>query len=509
MSSKSSIDKFVADVSSRLGQDAVNVSPDTLARYGENTSPGADVPPAAVLFPASSADVQTIVQSANAHNVPVYPISMGQNIGHGSRAPMAPDQVVIDLGRRMNRILEVNEELGYCVIEPGVSFQAMYDELRRRNSHLMISTTGGPPQGSLVGNALERGGGSGPYADHFGSLCGLEVVLGNGDLLRCGDGNLDSTSPLNWHLSKNGYGPGLDGLFAQSNYGIVTRASVWLGLRPPATETFIATFPDDGDLHRLIDLARGLKLSNFVPSRIRIINDLYLISAEEPDPEFRPGGPALSEAGRKALQKKYGLGSWTVAGAFYGASRQALQPQLERVQSYFATMGKGRFIPADEVKQMSPLQRVLHGFAGVPSEDELRMLRWRPGGGLVWFLPSLPMIGSVVDEMHRITRATCERYGFEYLVTYSCGPRSHRGTHPIIFNRQDPDESRRADACYRDLTVEFAKRGMSVGRSPAQYQSLHQKQRVPTFQATCNAIKKALDPNGIIAPGRYGIGSES
>ena len=101
-------------------------------------------------------------------------------------------QVVVDLGRRMARILEVNETLGYCVVEPGVSFQAMHEDLARRGSKLMISPTAGPPQGSLLGNALDKGGGGGAYADHFGMSCGMEVVLGNGEIIRTGDGSLDA-----------------------------------------------------------------------------------------------------------------------------------------------------------------------------------------------------------------------------------------------------------------------------------------------------------------------------
>lgn len=160
------------------------------------------------------------------------------------------------------------------MIEPGVTFQALHEELRSRGSRLMISPTGGPPQGSVLGNAIDRGGGSGGiYSDHFGALCGIEIVLGNGNLVRTGDGSLKTTAS-NWHLSKYSFGPGLDGLFSQSNYGIVTQAGVWLALRPPAIEPFVLTFPDDDDLGSLIDLVRQLKMSNFVPTQIRIISDL-------------------------------------------------------------------------------------------------------------------------------------------------------------------------------------------------------------------------------------------
>src|SRR5262245_52139910 len=96
-----SFDAFFADVEKALGADGVNRSEETLARYGENTMPGGDRRPAGVVYPASTADVQTIVRSANAHAVPLYPISTGNNIGLGSRSASQPGQVIVDLGRKM------------------------------------------------------------------------------------------------------------------------------------------------------------------------------------------------------------------------------------------------------------------------------------------------------------------------------------------------------------------------------------------------------------------------
>ena len=207
--------------------------------------PGGDRPPAGVIYPASTADVQAIVRAANKHKVPLYPISTGSNIGLGTRSATTAGQVVVDLGRRMNRILDIDEKLAFAVVEPGVSYQMLHDELVRRGNRLMLDVTSGPPQGGMIGNALDKGAGYSPYFDHFGFSCGLEIVLGNGDVLRTGDGSIESKDLVNWHTSKYSFGPILDGLFAQSNYGIVTRMGLWLMPRPPAVRSFHFAFPDD------------------------------------------------------------------------------------------------------------------------------------------------------------------------------------------------------------------------------------------------------------------------
>jgi 4-cresol dehydrogenase (hydroxylating) flavoprotein subunit len=502
-----SFDAFFTDVEKALGPDGVNRSEETLARYGENTMPGGDRRPAGVVYPASTADVQAIVRSANAHAVPLYPISTGNNIGLGSRSASQPGQVIVDLGRKMNRIIAVDERLAFAVVEPGVSYQMMYDELVRQGDRLMLDVTSGPPQGGMIGNSLDKGAGYTPYFDHFGFSCGMEVVLGNGEVLRTGDGALDARELVNWHVSKYSFGPILDGLFTQSNYGIVTRMGLWLMPRPPAMRSFHFAFPEDDDLEQAIDLCRPLKLSNFVPTLFRVSNDLYLCGSEGESPEYRASGGkrAISNEGRRALREKHGVGAWTVSGAFYGPSAAAIEPMLQRVRDHFGRSGKVRYIAHDEATHIPPLQVAINAFSGIPSLGELGLLKWRPGGGNIWFPPGTPMDGKVANEFQHICRNIYEQYGLDYTVMNVCGARFARGLHVITFNREDPDESARADSCYRKMSEEVARRGVFVGRAPLDYHDFHMAQTMAPFRNACSAIKHALDPNGVIAPGRYGI----
>ena len=146
------------------------------------------------------------------------------------------DGAVILLLERMNRILEVNEDLAYAVIEPGVTYKQLADHLRSRAIKLWADCTDSTPQGSVLGNALDRGLGHTPYGDHFGNLCGLEVVLANGEVIQTGAAPPDSPT---WHTFKWGTGPYLEGLFSQSNFGIVTRAGIWLMPEPEAFQAFL------------------------------------------------------------------------------------------------------------------------------------------------------------------------------------------------------------------------------------------------------------------------------
>ena len=158
------MDGFLTAAEGALGADWVDTAADTLARYGDNTLPGGDRRPAAVLCPGSTAEVAALVRLANEHKAPLFPTSTGRNTGLGSRSAPAAGMAVVDLGRRMNRIIEIDETLGFAAVEPGVSFRMLADELTARGGQWIASTTSGPPDGGMIGNALDKGAGYGPIS---------------------------------------------------------------------------------------------------------------------------------------------------------------------------------------------------------------------------------------------------------------------------------------------------------------------------------------------------------
>lgn len=99
----------------------------------------------------------------------------------------------------MNKIIEVNEEYAYAIVEPGVSFFDLYHYVQERNYRLWPSSPA-LGWGSVVGNTLERGFGYTPEGEHAEQQCGMELVLANGEVIRTGMGALKG-SPM-WPLYK-------------------------------------------------------------------------------------------------------------------------------------------------------------------------------------------------------------------------------------------------------------------------------------------------------------------
>ena len=88
-----------------------------------------DYEAAAVVQPATVEEIQAIVRIANEHRVPLWTTSTGRNNGYGGSSPRVRGSVVVNL-RRMNRVLEINEELGYAVVEPGVRWFDLYEAIQ-------------------------------------------------------------------------------------------------------------------------------------------------------------------------------------------------------------------------------------------------------------------------------------------------------------------------------------------------------------------------------------------
>ena len=97
----------------------------------------------AVISPRDVPEVQALVRLANELSAPLWPYSIGRNTGYGGTAPRVPGSIGLDLGRHMNRVLEVNVEGAYALLEPGVTFMGLHDYLVKSGlrEHLWVDVS--------------------------------------------------------------------------------------------------------------------------------------------------------------------------------------------------------------------------------------------------------------------------------------------------------------------------------------------------------------------------------
>lgn len=515
-----------------LGGRAVETGDAVLSRYARTTST-ASHRPLAVLSPTSAGEVQRALQIASKHGVGVHPISRGKNWGYGDACPPGPNQVILDLGR-MNRILEVNAELAYAVIEPGVTQEQLYRHLRDHNLPLWMDSSGAGREASLVGNILERGFGHTRYGDRILSVCGMEVVLGDGRVLNTGFGHYPNAKSHRTY--RYGIGPFLDGIFSQSNYGVVTQMGIWLIPQPEDFCAFLFATPNEADLPAIVDALAPLRMQGILQSTIHVANDLRAISGRMGYPWDRAGSRTpLPQDIRAQLRREFMLGAWNGLGALYGtretvaAARKVVARALRPFKPTFLNDRKLKFAAGlqralgwtDWGRRMGERLRVVEPvyglLKGIPTDEPLRGASWRvrpPGlsepadpldchAGLMWVAPTLPATGSAAQRLMKILEPIYARHGFETLVTFTLiTERALCCVSNVAFDRREADEAKRACACYEELTDALLREGYISYRAGAR--GMAKLTAEPsTFWDVAGQIKRVLDPAGIVSPGKY------
>ena len=494
--SASSFDAAIAAFVEVVGAAHVLHDDDELLPYAVSLDPAGDVFPSAVVRPANADEVRGIVLAANEHRVPLHPISRGRQHGLGLATAVEPAAVTVDLGR-MDAVCEYDAELGYVVIEPGVTFAQLYAYLRERDAPYWLSPTSGPVDASVIGNALDKGAGYTPLGFHFGNLIGLEVVLGDGRVLVTGDGALPGAKTVYTH--KGGCGPMLDQLFAQSNYGIVTRAGLLLMPAPPGARGFVFSFAEDEDVVRAVDVAGRLKLVGAIPSTVSIANDLFCIGVATSEPFPSP----VADAERPELRRRFGVGAWNVVGCLYGAPDE-LEARVEKLHGAFAATGPVTYLREEEAAGNKAFGYRFAIAKGIPDATETDVYNLHPNGSSLYFLPTIPFVGRHAREATQLSREVCTRYGFSHTTQFLCSPRSMRKTQPVIFDSADADSRTRVQECFRELIDVFHTAGYLISRPPTHYQE-HVMAGLGLHAELSSMLKRVFDPNGILAPGRYGI----
>jgi 4-cresol dehydrogenase (hydroxylating) flavoprotein subunit len=519
----------------RIGPSAVLDGASAQQRYGICTT-GVERALAGALLAHNASEVVDIVEIAGRHDIPLYPISTGNNWGYGCSLPVIDGCVLLDLSG-LDRIVDMDAEVGLVTVEPGVTQQGLHDYLERNGLPFLVPVTGAGPNCSLVGNALERGYGITPYADHFSAVTALEAVLPNGRVYRSGLSELGGEEVD--RAFKWGVGPYLDGLFAQGSFAVVTRMTIALAPRPERIEAFFFGVEADAGLEPAVAaIQQVLRSLSGVTGSINLMNTRRMLAMMEPYPygEIDESGIIPSEHIAK-LAGRYRVTAWTGLGALYGqaeivkaarhAVRRILGPLVRRL--VFLTPGRAaglsralHTIPflrrGRTARRAGALDAALQLIAGKPSRVALPLAYWRSatpprsgaeldpardGCGLIWYSPLVPMISSRVRRYVDMVGDICAGHRIEPLITLtSLSDRCFDSSVPLLFNRGDANQTANAQSCYQALLEAGRKEGFLPYRLGIGSMGWLTASDAPCWEIIA-AIKSALDPKDIIAPGRY------
>ena len=530
-----SVSDAIASWKEILGEHAVLAAPDQINDYTSSTC-ASTRQVVAVLRPASLEHVQGVVATANQYTVPLYPISCGKQWGMGSRLPVCNGAAVVDLSR-MNRIIEVNSRFHYAVVEPGVTQRQLLDFIKEHNLPLMLNVTGSTSDTSLIGNAMDRG--VGYFDSRAHGISDMQVVLGNGTTIRTGFSHYENARTKN--LYRDGVGPALDGLFPQAGFGIVTSACIDLMPMPDKQMAAIIKIDTEEKLPQLIDELVVLRKRSIISTIAHIANrershiTLAPLVYEQLVQSGEPAGEATREQAVQMLNDG-GFGPWSAAVGLLGTGEQLCLARKEIRKAFkgFARVmflnneriamakriaQKLSFLPAirKQLMMLKAVEPVFGMTTGEATDKSLMGVFWaardyehldapdpdHSDSGVLFCLPIIPAVGQTVEDVVQDTRALFTEHGFEAAITVNLlNTKAMEGVVSLGFNRRDMEQTQRAHACIQKMEARYMKQGYPPYR--VGINSMHHVVcEDDPFWQTIRELKKALDPNNIIAPGRY------
>jgi len=529
------MEEAIQDWINVLGAARVLTADEAQARYRPNTY-GETRRIAAAVFPQTTDQVAQVVKIARRHRVPIYPISTGRNWGDGTASPITHDCVIVDLSR-MNSVLNFDDQLDVVTLQPGVTQRDLREFLDRRGLRYLVPTTGAGPSCSIVGNALERGFGITPHADHFGAVTSIEAVLPDGEVYR--SATWLPHAPEADRVFKWGLGPHLDGLFSQGNFGIVTEMTIRLVPVPDCIEVAHFSFKEDADLEIAVRAIRQVqRVCGANVGSVNLMNPLRLLATTIPYPSNRVApGVAMSDHLLAELMNHHRIGCWTGVLAIYGhrrvvrATRTTIREILGTVANRVVFLTENRvrrmkrairFLPRPYREQLRPRIQIMEAafqvLQGVPSEVLLRLAYWRSGKappadkpldpardgcGLLWYAPLVPMLPERVRAYTQMVKSTCREYGLEPVLTFtSAADGCFVSTVPLLFDQTSADQTERVGRCYEALFNRGKDLGCVPYRGGAPQMRLLVEPEKP-FWRFVRQLKQAVDPDNLIAPGRY------
>jgi 4-cresol dehydrogenase (hydroxylating) len=462
----------------------------------------------AVLQPTTVEEIQSIVRIANRHRVPLWTHGQGRNNGYGGPAPRVRGSVIVSL-REMNRVLEINDECAYAVVEPGVRWFDLYDAIKAGGHELMLSIAD-VGWGSVIGNTLDHGITYLPLGVDMGMQCGMEVVLANGEVMRTGMGAMPGNRA--WHVYKRGLGPTPDQLFMQSNFGIVTKMGVWLMPYPEVYMPLWLRVWNDDDLAPVVDTLRTLMLDDTIRMVPQIMNTILLGSVLSERASWWQGDGPIPDAVIDDMGRELEIGRWTMRFALYGDAA-VVDHRFAKIKAAFeripgAEVWGTKCAPADIPNLEHPVERVQ---GGVPSLDLNQMTAWYGGeeGGHIGFSPVAPLTGRDATALRDLLRGMVQEAGLDYIAALiPINARSFVHVTLIIFDTKDEAQARAAYDVAKRLVRDAAKLGYGEYRAHLDFMDLAQEQYSfgdHAYRRFCETIKDALDPNGILSPGKQGI----
>ena len=451
---------WVTELQDALGADGVLTDPDVTAGYARDQAMMAPAgTPAAVVLPRSTADVVAVLQVATRHGVPVVPRGAGSGLAGASNAV---DGAITLVTTRMDAVLEVSEADRLAVVQPGVVNKTLRDAVAGDGLFY-------PPDPSsydwctIGGNLSTNSGGlcCVKYGVTTDYVMGLEVVLADGRVLRTGRRTVKGVA-----------GYDLPRLFvgSEGTLGVITEATLALRPAPKRPVTLAASFGTTAQTGQVVE---RVVTSGLVPSLLEVMDNTCIRAVDD------------------LLKADLDRGAHALLVAQSDAGGGVAAAEIEALAQLCREAG------ADFVHTTED-----------PAEGDLLLQARRMA------LPALATLGSTLIDDVAVPRSRIAAFldgcdGIAVARGLTIGVVGHAGDgnmHPTIcFDPADAGQRDRAYAAFDDI----CELGLSLGGTVTGEHGIGaikvdwlEREIGPVALDVHRAIKDALDPDGLLNPGK-------
>jgi FAD/FMN-containing dehydrogenase len=473
-----------------VGAEHVFDDAESLKPFSKDYSLSSPGMPGYVVKPESAVAIQSIVRLANKYKIPVVPCSSGIHF-HGDTVPVQGG-IVLDL-RRMNRILTIDERNRMARVEPGVTWEQLQPELKK---HDMMALTPLLPHHlkSALTSHLERDPILIPKFEYTDTLVTVEVVLPDGEIFRTGSASVPGFPDKSFAEGVNPSGPGnmmwtrmLQG--AQGTLGVVTWGQFKIEYRPRVNKAFFLPFNRLKDAVAFVSSVQR----RMIGEECLILNNVNLaaILARRWPADFR------------SLRKT--LAPWTLILVLGGGVRFP-EEKIEYEEDALKEVARELSVPE--------LPGTLPGAPGLEKEIAERLRSAWPGERTYW---KLAYKGSCHDLFFHTVLGKAE--GFTQVINKIAAGHGYTKEEtgyyiqPVVYGGAchfeadffyGPDDDREVHET-RGLYDEAAEAVMDGGgffSRPYGVVADMVYERSASYTAALKKVKKLMDPNNIMSPGR-------
>ncbi|NJR43241.1 MAG: FAD-binding protein [Akkermansiaceae bacterium] len=444
-----------------IGIDQISTAAESISAHAIDKW-SASHPPDVVVFPENTDDVSKVLAFANERKIPVT--TRGAGFGYVGGCVPVQGGIVLSMAR-MNRILGIYPGDGVAIVQPGVITKTLQDAAHSVGWEY-------PPDPaslkdcSIGGNIATNAGG--PRCLKYGVtrsyVLGLEVVLANGEILRTGG-----------RLHKNKTGFDLIGIFTGSEglLGVVTEATLRLIPKPASRAMLAAIFPE---FSMAAAAVQAILNAGHLPSALEITDAFTLEAARR-----RLGADVFPPGNAHLIVEVDGRPAATVA-------------EIEELDQLLTNLGASFIERAPDEASCERIWKLRREFSYSLRDTGLTKLN-----------EDIVVPRSKLVELVTFARQLEKKTG----ISIACFGHAGDGnihTNLMVRHYDDPEIRAYADAALDLLFTWILQQGGAItgehGVGLAKKPWIRKALGEISFNTHC-AMKRTLDPNGILNPGKF------